>query len=143
MKIKLEDGSLKIDITELVGQMSEEACQQFYQNLAFEETILRACMDLLVSDYAFDDGYHSTTYGVLTSRLGDRLKAKCLPLMDKASQELIKNLQNDLKYQSEQHEKYRTQAWAFEREVYDLKEKLRPATASAAIGEGGCQPSKT
>jgi hypothetical protein len=73
-------------------------------------------MDFLVSNYAFQESYHSTSYSLIISRLGDRLKEKCLPLMDTASQALIKSLKEDLKYQSEQHEKYRNHAWKLERE---------------------------
>lgn len=116
MKATVEDGTIKLDITDLVNHMDEDARKVFYQEIVFEEKLLEACMDFLVSNYAFDDAYHSTNYGTIISRLGDRLKAKCLPLMEQAAQELIKNLQADLRDASANYEKYRRHAWKLERE---------------------------
>jgi hypothetical protein len=116
MKVILEKEYLKINISDLVSSMDEDACKVFYQELAFEEKLLEACMDFMTSNTAFEDGYHSTTYGVVISRLGDRLKEKLLPLMDEASQHLIKNMRDDLKYTGKELEKLRSHLWRLERE---------------------------
>lgn len=123
MKVEIEEEFLKINVSDLVSVMSDDAKKVFYQEIVFDETLLRACMDLLVSNGAFEDYYHSTTYGPTLSRLADRLREKCIPLMDEAAQTLIKNLTGDLKDANENYQKYRDHAWLLEREwpviVYD------------------------
>lgn len=130
MNVSFHNTKLSIDIEELVENLPDEALEVVYQRAAFDEKLLKACMDYLVDDYAFEDGYFSTTYGTTISRLGDRLKERCLPLMDKASQHLINNLKADYEYACKRSEELlrengdlKERVWRQERRIAELKAK--------------------
>jgi hypothetical protein len=85
MKAKIKDNQLTIDLHELADTLSDEDRKQFARFAVYQDTLLEAVVDTVVTGACFDDDWHTTS-------LTRRLREKLLPLMPDAMRELVTNL---------------------------------------------------
>jgi hypothetical protein len=85
VKAKIKDNQLTIDLHELADALSDEDRKHFAKFAVYQDTLLEAVVDTVVTGACFDDDWHSTT-------LTRRLREKLLPLMPDAMRELVTGL---------------------------------------------------
>lgn len=85
MKIEIKDGKLQIDVEDLASSLSTEDLKRFSQHAVFQDSIVAAVLETIVSGGCFDDGWY-------ISGFAEQLRKKLLPLVPVAMQELVKKL---------------------------------------------------
>lgn len=127
MKAKIEDGNIKIDLYALTDAMSEADRAAFFESVVFEEKLLQYFADIVGSDYAFDSGVWSTTYGGAgnISRLADRIREKLSPHWDEMARTTLANLKSDYEKACKTAEENRSAQWIAENSMADLKQSIR------------------
>lgn len=84
MKVDInEQGQLVVDMQKLVEAMSDEARKQFYQHLAFQDTLMIAVVDTVANGVCFEGDWWST-------RIESKIREKLLPLVGNNAMELFR-----------------------------------------------------
>jgi hypothetical protein len=117
---------VSFDLRELVENLSDEERGLFFENVVFEEKLLKCFADISTSDYAFDQGLYSTTYGLgPIRRLAGELRKTVLSNLDETYKTEIKQMKSDLDGYAKDAEEWRNKFWALERKVDEMKRLIR------------------
>lgn len=84
MKVTVnEQGQLVIDVHTLVESMNDESRKQFYQHLAFQDTLMVAVVDTIANGVCFEGDWWSTG-------IENKMREKLLPLAGSNAVELFR-----------------------------------------------------
>jgi hypothetical protein len=85
MKPIIKDRMLQIDLEELIDGLDDKGRQLLARYSVFEEALLSAIVDTVVTGSAFEEGWY-------IGEMDQRLRLKLLPLLPDAYQELVRKL---------------------------------------------------